>query len=161
MLLLTVLAASCASSRNKASKAHFEIISATRQDWSGGIASAGTGTHYRIEIITGSRAGLQFDTLWLPEFGMPLTAGVKGRPGQPLEMQPGDTVVLSAKRRYPPANWQMLNDRDRSTWEKYLNHNLQPPRDFKGAALIQYRMAGKPQYRSVPKLVELEEEQYR
>lgn len=129
-----------------------EVINATSQKWGGGVAGTG-GVYYTISIKTNKPSEkLVIDQLWVKDkflkFKLRTITGHTGK----IEFQKKDTLIISASEKIIPG-FKQVKEKDNSGREKA--ELPEKPFEYKGAALIGYKIDEKRKYLAIEKLKRL------
>ena len=125
-------------------RAQMPILKAEKQHWVSGIINGGSGNKYTIVAIApASDARFKVQGIWVGDNFFEVTV-TKGLPYMDTKFSKGDTILLSF----------MENDKmqDNNVLDK-----PQPPKQYKGEALILYRIKGKRKYTAIEKFTSLKE----
>ncbi len=123
----------------------FKLLNATKQDYHGGIPSAGYGTKYQITLIAKTDyTHLSFDRIWVDNTELEIQ--VRGKNNMALsQFSKGDTLILyTVKHTNTDRTGKPLPEQK---WEK-----TGIPIDFKGEAVIRYYLNTKERYLKIDKL---------
>lgn len=132
----------------------FTVISATSQQWHGGVKGSGGGVNYEVNIITKlSSLQLTIDELWIGENFHETTAS-RQFPKTPADgFSAGDTIFLHAgdyhKDSDGPEKIEGINE------QKEVQDTMQntpPPYKYTGEALIGFKMNGERKYKEIAKI---------
>ena len=134
-LLLLSIFSSCNNS--------FEVVSATRQKWAGGVPDAGHGENYKFTLVAKkSSSELKIDQLWVGEEFYKIQAYKNLANKKDNSFENSDTIYFFAQKRE-------IIYRDNLTFEKPKKEIALLPIKHSGEALIGYNLKGKRKYQSV------------
>ncbi len=117
------------------------VADATKRNWVSGAPGGRTGTNYTIKLIVKTDEKIDFSNVWLGSENVPfkLEHYVQEPKG---EIEKGDSVLLTYNR--------ISNEHTTDFTGKSL------PIEYKGEALVECIIGGKPRYYTVKKFRELE-----
>ncbi len=121
---------SCGNKLISTSSKYFEILNATETQWSAGTLDAGRGVDYHIFVSEIAKDTPIFDTAWVDHQKIAVEASFMAKRKNLLEVHIGYTI-------------------DNSTSTK----EVLPPFNYKGKALIRYKIKGRTKYLLVKEFV--------
>jgi hypothetical protein len=137
-----ILFSSCHSTNKIATEegTPLRLLNAEYEEWTAGVKDGGRGTEYYFQLNVATSDQVQFDSAWI---GGKVFASFVARPSGPVNNQPvsfkkGDNITLRVSDLRLPA--------------APAASNAVPPVNYKGAALLRYRINGKINYLNVPDL---------
>jgi len=134
-----------------------EVISATSQNWAGGIAGL-SGTRYIISVKTNKPFdNLTIDRLWIGDKFMVFKLSSLGNRTGKIEFQKNDTLVISVNKRNLP-DFMKVGKNDDSGGK--ITEDPEKPFEYKGVALIGYKTGNKRKYLTVEKFKILKQVNY-
>ena len=140
-LILTLFSSQCFEK--------FEITNATSQEWKGGRQETGYGTYFELTIVPEVNSNvLIFDELWIAKKFFQVQCYQKGKRVKNNTFGPGDTITIRVNDRIVPKEFQ--KELDKNTVQK------DPPKDYKGEALLSYTLKGKRKYKVIEKFTKIE-----
>ncbi len=133
----------------------FEIISATSKEWHGGREEAGYGTYYEINILVKANSDdLKFDKLWVGKNFFEVQTFQKGKKMRNNLFSKGDTVTIRVNKATRPKPMPIIKKDGNEKIKNSEKNN--PPKEYKGAALLSYVYKGKRKYIEIKEFDKLE-----
>jgi hypothetical protein len=127
----------------------FEVIEATYQKWSGGTPDSGTGTNYIVKMLAKSNHDkLQIDQLWVGDDFYKVEAYKQEEKSREKLFVKNDTILIKATKLIQPNSKGVMV-------EKKNYENISKPYDYKGSALIGFKLKGKRKYKEISTLKKL------
>ncbi|MCF8298946.1 MAG: hypothetical protein K9J13_15465 [Saprospiraceae bacterium] len=135
-------------------KTDFEIVEATKQDWTGGFRGSGYGTNYVIKTVANhSSKTLKIDQLWVGNKKFDAVAIT----GYYLPFDKQDTNFRKKDTVYLLAFFVQKVDRTGNPVEEdNETKKILPPIKYDGDALVGYRVNKKRKYMVIKSIKELE-----
>jgi hypothetical protein len=139
-----ILFSSCHSTNKIASEEStpLRLLNAEYEEWTAGVKDGGRGTEYYFKLNVATSDKVQFDSAWIggKVFASYVAHKGMGKPvtTQPVTFKKGDDITLRVSDLQLPS--------------APMATTAVPPINYKGAALLRYRINGKINYLNVPDL---------
>lgn len=142
------------NARDKAMKAgivqnqYLEVVAATSQDWIAGARGGGRGTTYKLHVKITTDKEIEFDSIWIA--GKKLA--IKPVKDAALKWDKNDVVTLLASYYKGDPGKAGRKEEERNSPPA---DSVKAPVEYKGAALLKYKIGGGAQYAEVPDITVL------
>ncbi|MCK5820571.1 MAG: hypothetical protein KAH17_01750 [Bacteroidales bacterium] len=129
--------------------AKMKLIDSTSQEWAGGIYESGYGTNYKATLIAkGGSEKLQVNELWIGKDYFEVKAMKNLAKRSDLSFVRKDTIYIVSSINFKP-------DTD-GAMVQVNSIKKDPPKSFKGDALLGYTWKGKKKYLEIKSFRKLE-----
>jgi len=123
----------------------FQIIEATSQGWSGGLAHSGSGIKYTIKLLITEKKKVQFKKIWIKQQLEEIEVFSLGKTEKTVFTK-GDSLIVTCNKKYIPLAEGTIPSIDSAKL---------PPITYIGICQVEYTSNKKPAYFRIGKFKKL------